>query len=202
MSVEPDHQRDFLLREYQNLPQLIAHWDAHFWQKSMFFFAVESLLLTAMAFTFREIFLKGVPPTIQEFHCLIGLSLFNFWLCYVWFRTNRSNREFLDPLLTRARVIEHALAASSDVKTAEDRQTFTVQWQSLCEPPRDRHSSRRWENHLPTGFALSWVAALVTVAYISPERLNLCCAMCTVLLAVLTLVLVEVFHPRRSTRAE
>jgi hypothetical protein len=171
---EPNCRRDFLLREYENLPQLIAHWDAHFWQKSQFFFAVESLLLAAVAVAFRQTFLKGAPPTLQEFRALIGLSVFNFWLCYVWFRTNRSNREFLGPLLTRARAIERALAAGSDFKTAEDRPTFTVQWQSLREPPRDRHSSHWWENHLPTGFALSWVAALVTAAYFSPERLNLC----------------------------
>jgi hypothetical protein len=200
MPDDPGLRRDFLLREYANLPQLIAHWDAHFWQKSQFFFAVESLLLAAVAVGFRQTFLEGEPPSLQKFHDLVALSVFNFWLCYVWFRTNRSNREFLGPLLRRARAIECALAALSKSKDGlpEDQPTFTAQWQSLHEPRRDRHSSHWWENHLPTGFALSWVVVLITVASSSHERL--CWTLLTVLLALLTLVLVEVLHPRRSTR--
>jgi hypothetical protein len=202
MTDEPNPRRDFLLHEYGNLPQLIAHWDAHFWQKSQFFFAVESLLLGVVAVEFRKTFLEGATPGLQKFCELVGLSLFNFWLCYVWFRTNRSNREFLGALFGRARAIESALAAVSEGGIPENQPTFTCQFQSLLKPSQDRHASHWWENHLPTGFAASWVAVLITAAYFSPERKYLPWTLCSLPLALLALILIEKFHPKRSTRLE
>ena len=179
---------DFRRREYTNLPALIAHWDTHFWQKSQWFFAVESVLLAAVGIAFKDTFLAGEAPKKQAFLVLVGACVFNFWLCYVWFRTNRSNREFLGPLLVRARDIEKAILG-------DDTGTFSAQRQSLISAKHERHSSHRWENHLPSGFAAAWMAALLAATwYIGRFRF----ALGGLAFSLLVLLLIERFHPKRQ----
>jgi hypothetical protein len=178
---------DFRCREYQNLPALIAHWDTHFWQKSQWFFAVESVLLGAVGVAFKDTFLSGVAPTRPAFLLLVASCVFNFWICYVWFRTNRSNREFLGPLLERARKIEAAILE-------DNTGTFSAQRESLTSPEHVRHSSHRWENHLPSGFALAWAAVLLAAALYGDR---FCLALGTLALSLVALLLLEHFHPKR-----
>ncbi len=179
---------DFMCREYANLPALIAHWDAHFWKKSQWFFAVESVLLAAVGVAFKDTFLSGVAPARAAFLFLVASCVFNFWICYVWFRTNRSNREFLGPLLQRARAIEAAILEN-------DTGTFSAQRKSLASPKNERHSSHRWENHLPSGFALAWAAALLAAALYSDR---FCLALSMLTLSLVALLLLEHFHPKRQ----
>lgn len=178
---------DFARQEYANLPTLIAHWDSHFWQKSQWFFAVESVLLAAIGVAFKDTFLAGAAPARSAFFLLVASCVFNFWICYVWFRTNRSNREFLGPLLGRARDIERKILG-------DDTGTFSEQRRSLMSPKNVRHSAHRWENHLPSGFALAWAAALVTAA-VSAHRVPLAVSILTV--SLVALLSLERFHPKR-----
>ena len=179
---------DFRCREYGNLPALIAHWDGHFWQKSQWFFAVESVLLAAVGVGFKETFLSGVPPARPAFLLLVASCVFNFWICYGWFRTSRSNREYLSPILKRARAIEAAILE-------DDTGTFSAQQKSLNLPEHERHSSNRWETHLPSGFALVWAAALLAAAVYGDR---LCLALSILFLSLVALLLIEHFHPKRQ----
>ena len=185
MDNSDDGRRDFMLREYENLPALIAHWDSHFWQKSQWFFAVESVLLAAVGVAFKDTFLSAVTATRPAFLFLIASCVFNFWICYVWFRTNRSNREFLGPLLKRARDIEEAILK-------DETGTFSAQRKSLTSPESERHSSHRWENHLPSGFALAWAAALLAVGLYSD---SFCVALGTLTVSLVAVLLLEYYHP-------
>lgn len=193
-----NHKHDFMLREYEKLPQLIAHWDSHFWVKSQFFFAVESVFLAAGAVAFKKTLLQvnGDDPGVNGLVSLVGLCVFNFWLNYVWFRTNRSNREYLTHLFKRARAIERTLVATSPDIPPEDNPIFTGQWNSLQQSESNRGSSW-WEIHLPTGFAISWAVVLVRVASFSPHWLYFDVAMGIVLAAFIIMMLVELAHPKR-----
>jgi hypothetical protein len=184
---EPDYE--FIRAEYSSLPALIAHWDGHFWQKSQFFFAVESVMLAAIGVAFEKVFLEGAPLSRPGYWVLIFACFFNFWLCYVWFRTNRSNREFLGPLFKRARDIER-------LPLEDDDGTFTAQHCSLNAPEHVRHSAHRWENHLPTGFALAWSAALVAGGFHSERWVGSLVALGVALIA---LRVIERVHPKRGS---
>lgn len=186
MDTPNKSQLDFMCQEYENFPALIAHWDSHFWNKSQWFFAAESVLLGAVGYAFKDAFLSGIAPARPAFIFLVAACVFNFWICYVWFRTNRSNREYLGTLLPRARAIEEAILGD---KTG----TFSTQRESLHQ----RHSSSRWEIHLPSGFALAWVLALITAARFC--RFYFCWALITLALSLIALLLIERFHPKRHS---
>jgi hypothetical protein len=179
-----------MCREYESLPALIAIWGNLSWQKSQFFFAVESVFLAGIGVALKDTFVEGKAPAPAAFLMLVGACVFNFWICYVWFRTNRSNREYLNPLLQRAQEIEVAL-----LNDKADKATFSAQSRSLREPERKRHSSERWERHLPTGFAAAWAAALLAAAAHGPY-----CgwALGTLVPSLLALLLFELFHPSRT----
>jgi hypothetical protein len=188
MNTSEKPEVDFWRLEYENLPALIAHWDAHFWQKSQWFFAVESALLGAVGFALKDTFLSGVAPARPTLLFLVAACVFNFWICYVWFRTNRTNREYLDPLLERGREIEAA-------HLKDEIGTFSAQKRFQTLPKHRRHSSRRWEKHLPSGFALAWAALLLAAALYS-NRFWL--ALGTLSLSLVVLLLLERFHPKRQ----
>jgi len=182
---DPSHQ--FMCREYEHLPALIALWGGLSWQKTQFFFGVESVFLAGIGVALKETFIEGRVPAHPAFLMLMGASVFNFWICYVWFRTNRSNREYLNPLLQRACEIEVALL--------NETATFSVQRKSLRAPERKRHSSEWWERHLPTGFAIAWAATLLAAASHGPYW---GWALTTLLPSLLALLLFERCHPSRK----
>lgn len=189
MSDNSDPRLEFKRLEYSNLPALIAHWDAHFWHKSQWFFGVESLILAAVGIAFKDTFLDGFAPKRPGFFFLVGSCVFNFWICYVWFRTNRANREFLTPLLHRAREIETEFLKN-------EMGTFSAQQNSLTGWKHAQHSSHQWENHLPSGFALAWAVGLL-VAALHGDHLDW--ALGTLMLVFLVVLLFECFHPRRTS---
>lgn len=132
-------------------------WGGLSWQKSQFFFTVESIAFAGVGVAFKGTFLDGTPPRNSGLFLLIGICVFNFWLCYVWFNTNRRNREYLDPLLKRGRAIEGALKCKDA--------TYSAQWKFLQDLPRRRVRTSPLELHIPSGFALAWAVALLIVAW-------------------------------------
>jgi hypothetical protein len=94
----------------------------------------------------------------------------------------------LGPLLQRARDIETAILG-------DNAGTFSAQQKSLTLSAHERHSSHRWENHLPSGFALAWAAALLAAALYDHR---LCLALSTLTLSLVALLLLEHFHPKRQ----
>lgn len=182
---DPSHQ--LMCREYASLPALIVFWGGLSWQKNQFFCSVESILLAGIGVALKDTFIGGKDPTESAFLMLTIACVFNFWICYVWFRTNRTNRDYLTPLLLRACTIEGALGD----RTA----TFSAQQGFLQDSKRNRHSAEWWERHLPTGFAVAWAAALLIGASYGQYW---GWAFSTLVLSLLILLLLELFHPSRA----
>ena len=148
---DPQHQ--LIFHEYDNLTAHVALYGNLSWQKSQFFFAVESIAFAGVSVGFKDTFLRGTIPQTPALLLLIVVCLFNLWLCYVWFSTNRRNREYLEPLLHRAREIEHTLN--------HDDATYSVQWSVLEAKPKRRVRTSVLERHIPTGFAIAWTIILL-----------------------------------------
>jgi len=139
-------RENLLLEEYKGLIPQIIHWDSHFWNKSKFFLIFESAFLGGTLIALREsVVVEEVFP-FPLFIALIGVVALNLYLSYVWFRTNRRNREFLELRFRRAREVEAELGSVQKL--------FRNDLQLLSSA----HSSARWEIHLATGFAVVWVA--------------------------------------------
>src|SRR5260370_29496370 len=152
----PKHQ--LIFHEYDNLTSHIALYGNLSWKKSQFFFAVESIAFAGVGVAFRDTFLKGASPEATALFLFIVVCLFNFWLCYVWFNTNRRNREYLDPLLKRARRIEKKLGHVEAMYSAQRKSV-----ESLMSKRKIRTS--QFERHIPSGFALAWAVALLIAAW-------------------------------------
>jgi hypothetical protein len=139
---------DLLLEEYKGIIPQIIHWDSHFWNKSKFFLTFESAFLAGTILTLRENVSTGKALSVSLFWILVGVAVFNLYLSYVWFRTNRRNREFLELRFRRAREIEAALGGIQKIFTNDPLQLTKG------------HGSAYWEIHLATGFAVAWVVLL------------------------------------------
>jgi len=141
-----------LLQEYQSAVSQIIHWDSLFWTKSRFFLVIESAFIAVILHTFKEIVVVPQEELLPTFlSLLVFVGLLNVYLCYVWFRTNRRNREYLRLRFERVRPIEGEFD--------EVLKTFTYQEENMHEG----HGSAGWETHLPTVFIATWVG-LVAVA--------------------------------------
>ncbi len=146
--IAPTH-RDILLKEYESLVTQLIHWDSLFWTKSQFFLVIESAFIAVVLQAFKEQVTTAsnkLPPALLCLFLVAGL--FNIYLCYVWFRTNRRNREYIRQRIERALQIESELGVLH---------TFTDAKQKL---PKG-HGSANWETHLPTGFIIIWVVLLL-----------------------------------------
>ena len=137
-------REDLLLEEYKGLIPQIIHWDSHFWNKSKFFLTFESAFLAGTLIALRDNVIQGKIISVTLFVALIGIVIFNLYLSYVWFRTNRRNREFLELRFQRAREVETELGGVQKL--------FTNDPLKLSKD----HGSARWETHLATGFAIAW----------------------------------------------
>ena len=147
--------QDILLREYENVVKQIIHWDTHFWTKSQFFLVIESAFVAATLQVFREqVTAQAKLPLLVFLSLFLVAGFFNIFLCYVWFRTNRRNREFLRLRFERAREIESELGTL---------QTFTNDVKKL---PKG-HGSATWEIHLPTGFIVVWVLLMIAAVILT-----------------------------------
>ncbi len=149
--MEPD---EILMREYESIVKQIIHWDSHFWNKSNFFVAIQSAFIVVVLKEIKEQIL-GVSKIPLSFFILfiIIVTLFNIYLCYVWFRTNRRNREYVRDRTARAREIE------SHKKLKGILKTFRYPNERLPEC----HQSAEWEIHIPTGFIVVWLILIYFV---------------------------------------
>jgi hypothetical protein len=141
-------ERDILLKEYESLVAQLIHWDSHFWSKSQFFMVIQSAFIAVVLQAFKELVASSSnKPSPTLLYLFLFIGLFNVYLCYVWFRTNRRNREYLRQRSERAVQIESELGVL---------RTFTDGKEKL---PKG-HGSANWETHLPTGFIIVWVVLL------------------------------------------
>jgi hypothetical protein len=147
------HQ-DILLKEYESLVSQMIHWDSHFWVKSQFFLVIESAFVAVILQAFKEQVTAQSKLSTPLLFLFLFAGLFNIYLCYVWFRTNRRNREYLRLRFERARQIESELGVL---------QTFTDDSKKL---PKG-HGSAAWETHLPTGFIVAWVVLLIAAVVLT-----------------------------------
>jgi hypothetical protein len=149
--------QEMLLREYQSLIPQITHWDSHFWTKSQFFMVIESAFLAIILQGIKNQITPQNKPSSLLFYIFFFIGAFNIYLCYVWFRTNRRNREYLILRFERAIQIEAELGGML--------RTFTTDLEKL---PKG-HGSATWEIHLATGFIIVWltlmVAAIIWILY-------------------------------------
>src|SRR5437016_10055636 len=95
-SEKTKSEQDLLLEEYKGLIPQIVHWDSHFWNKSKFFLTFESAFLAGAIVAMRDFATDSKPLPNALMLALLAATVFNWYLSYVWFRTNRRNREFLE----------------------------------------------------------------------------------------------------------
>lgn len=152
----PDY---LLLEEYKGLIPQIVHWDSHFWNKSKFFLTIESAFLVGSLYALKEYLIMNNTIPKSLFLLLLIVVAFNLYLSYVWFRTNRRNREYLELRFQRAREIEEKLGKVMEIFTNDP-----------LKLPRC-HRGASWEIHLATCFAAVWiilvgVSVLIKFGYI------------------------------------
>jgi hypothetical protein len=150
---------ELLMREYETITDQIIHWDTFFWHKSQFFLAIESVLLGLIADRLSTELVDNKPMQFGLFFMFVVVTLFNFYLCYVWFRTNRRNREYLEVRFDRALQIEN------DPVMKDVLQLYRLEKTRLESPEYAKHSSSKWEIKLPCAFILAWVIFLLTAAF-------------------------------------
>jgi hypothetical protein len=170
-----EDDRELLKQEYDNVFAQIEHWDNQFWTKSRFFLLLESAFL-GVAFQFAGTnLINDVTLSVDIVALGLVVCLFNIYLAYVWFRSVRRVREYLEPRVERARQIE--LLVESEVA-----------WNSFIQ--QDEHvsskGSSRWEIHLPTSFIVMWFVAGGVLAF---EFTSWAAAMWVMLLLALALYL-------------
>jgi len=101
----------------------------------------------------------GKPMHTRLFPMLVAIMLFNIFLCYVWFRTNRSNREYLKVRFERALQIE------DDPDMSNVIQLYHLQQLILKDSRYAKHSSSWWETQLPSAFMIAWFAIVIAGAF-------------------------------------
>jgi hypothetical protein len=162
----PKEAREILMKEYQIIAQHFVHWDNFFWTKAQFFIAVEGVFLGAVISKLSESL--ATPPNgdnlIPMFCLLLAVALLNLFLCWVWFLIGNRNRLYLNLRTHRAIAIEtHELMSMWDDATASDAPLIRIHIDDrakLNEVAIKRASSRRWEIHIPTVFAVAWLTLL------------------------------------------
>ncbi len=157
---------ELLMREYETITTQIVHWDTFFWHKSQFFLAIESVSLGLIVQRLSIEIVDNMPMHPNLFLMFVAVALFNFFLCYVWFRTNRRNREYLDVRFKRALQIENEPGIIDVV------QLYRFQQATLKNPKYTKHSSSPWEIYLPIAFILAWFVSLIGAAFDSKCLVN------------------------------
>ena len=127
---------EILMREYDSVVKQIIHWDSHFWHKSQFFLAIQSAFV-----------IGALTILTRQTPILFGVTIFNIYLCYVWFRTNRRNREYINLRTKRAKDIE------ADKRLQDILRTFRSEKENLSSC-----RSAEWEVHIPIVFIVAWMA--------------------------------------------
>lgn len=152
--LKPVSKEDLLLEEYKGLIPQIIHWDSHFWNKSKFFLTFESAFLAGALVALNDFARHGTKVPMPMLFALFAATIFSLYLSYVWFRTNRRNREYLELRFKRAREIEAALGSVQSLFTNDPLLL-----------PKD-HGSSGWETHLPIAFGIAWIATLIGALFL------------------------------------
>jgi len=162
---------EILIKDYDSIVRQIIHWDSHFWHKNQFFLAIQSAfmvvvlkvikekILNVPEISLKEISLKEILLKLDLLFLFTVVTFFNIYLCWVWFKTNRRNREYLELRMRRAREIE------ADSRLQGLLRTFRKDKRILHRNPFKKHGSAGWENHIPCGFIALWLVLLGFVFY-------------------------------------
>lgn len=142
-------ETDQLVTEYEQIGAQINHWDSLSWQTSNFFLAVEAVFLAATVQLIYSELKEPGPSFLRVAALLLAAVVFNWIICFVWFRINRRNREYLEVRFKRALQIEAHPGIAMRVYTQEHDQ--------LTQPNHRRHSTKNLEKHIPTIFAAAWL---------------------------------------------
>jgi hypothetical protein len=186
-------KQELLLKEYEIISTQVIHWDKFFWDKSQFFLAIESLMLVGISqVVIGEISNKS-PIALRIYSFLLIAIVFNIFLCYVWFRANRSNREYLQVRYNRAKEIEMELGGNA-IKI------FQYQDRFLREPKQVKHSSKIWEIQIPMVFTLGWFILLGYIGDETDVRFLFLLTLGIIALCVITILFIEKTGRPISTR--
>lgn len=150
---------EVLLREYETITGQITHWDTHTWRKSQFFLAIETFWLAIIVNQIIKVITDDKSLIdAKMFLIIIGVVIFNIFICYVWFRTSRRNDTYLDVRFMRARDIEKKLGMKDALHLYRD------QYQKLAKLEIIKQRSRPWEVHLSSAFVVAWFLILITTS--------------------------------------
>ncbi len=162
-------ERDLFLAQYKAVSDQIIHWDTFFWSKSRFFLAVEGVAIFGVGkWLVDQIRTEKTPtknvmslmPVLSEqvFWIFATAIVLNVFLCIVWLRTGRRNREFLNTRFEVGRAMEE-YAKSNPVFWLY---TYT-EWKIKAKMRGP--SSHPLEIGIPMAFLIAW---LVILWYLMP----------------------------------
>jgi alpha-L-arabinofuranosidase len=151
------------MKEYEACATLIVHWDKFFYETSKFYMFIESALLAVVFSQLSAQLVDEKPMRPELISLFVCLTLFNLILCYVWFRANRSCREYLKISFIRALQIENDPALKGVVQLAN------VTRNKLNQKENIKHSSDWWEIHVPILFMIAWAVYLISAAFDSHD---------------------------------
>lgn len=150
---------ELLIRDYEITAQHVLHFDKQFYETSRFFLLIEAALFAAFVDRLSNELIAGehIPTEMLLFVIVIIFS--NLSLCYIWFRTNRTYREFLEISYKRAMEIESKSALGGIPGL------YITQQDMMKEKGYKSHSSNWWEIRVPIVFMIAWILSLILVAF-------------------------------------
>jgi hypothetical protein len=175
-------QEELLMKEYEAVTALIVHWDKFFYETSKFYLIIESALLAIVISRLSDELADKQPMLQQLIFLVIFITLLNLFLCYVWFRANRSCREYLKVTFNRALQIENDPILKGII------QLYHFEQDSLSQKRYVNHSSSWWEVNVPIVFMIAWSACLILAAFDSHNlaaRIIVCLTISFVIMAVI-----------------
>jgi hypothetical protein len=157
------NQDELLMKEYEAITALIVHWDKFFYETSKFYLIIESAFLAGVIIRLSAELVdeKSMQPGL--FYLAVFITLFNLFICYVWFRADRSCREYLKVTFQRALRIEEDPVLRGVI------QLYHFEQDKVNQTKYVNHSSSWWEEHVPIVFMIAWVACLILAAFDSHD---------------------------------
>ena len=138
------------IKEYEQLTAQIIHWDSLSLRKDQFFLAVEGLFIIAAGQLLRPHLADLCPLPTHVIILITVMAIFNCFLCWVWFKTVRRNREWLDVRLKRAEEIENKNDIEFRILRRQDSEFKEY----------GGHEAHKLVLKVPIAFALLWILLL------------------------------------------
>jgi hypothetical protein len=152
---EPLKMADLLSAQIKAVSDQVVHWDNFFWSKSSFFMAVESAGLLGIA----KVYADHPGHLSQAFSVMfVVAALLNLYLCLVWLRTARRNRDFLNMRFQYGAALERALKNPDFCLYTYQDWKRNPQNQKMSGP-----ESHHLEIKIPIAFAIVWLLILACV---------------------------------------